>query len=88
MKPGQKKREKGFCQDNDQMKDINQEIQNLLYIKSIVDQIAEKRNLNPNIIVVSQLRYDYWAERNLLKPNTDYFIAPIEVKPYISDFQG
>ncbi len=70
------------------IKNIDQEIESLLKIKKEVDYILELKRSVPNILVVSQARYDFFASKNLLRPEIFYYIASTEVRPYIEDFQG
>ena len=70
------------------IKDINKEIDKLLEIKEMVDDIAVLRVITKNLQVVSPARYDFLVSKNLKKNDTYYYIAPLEVKPYIEDYQG
>ena len=70
------------------IKNIDEEIEKLLKIKEVVDEIATIRVFNKNLQVVSQLRYDFLASKNLLKSDEYYYIADISVRPYVEDFQG
>lgn len=70
------------------MRDINQEIETLLKRKEEILKALEFQKNNPAGVVVSQLRYNFWKNNNLLKPDIDYYIAPQEIKEYIEDFQG
>ena len=70
------------------LRDINQEIEKLLEIKKEVEKIVELRKSNSNIIILSQARYDFFKSQDLLIQDKYYYIAPIEVRPYIEDFQG
>ena len=70
------------------MKDIDKEIESLLALKQEIIKAKEFKANYPTAVVVSQARYNFWAENNLLKQNINYYVAPIEIKPYIEDFQG
>ena len=70
------------------VKDIDKEIEKLLEIKEIVDELAILRIITKNLQVLSQARYDFLASKNLLKPEVYYYVAPLEVRPYIEDYQG
>ena len=70
------------------MKDIDKEIEELLALKQEVIKAKEFKTSYPDAIIVSQARYNFWAENNLLKQNVNYYIAPVEIKSYIEDFQG
>lgn len=70
------------------MRDIDQEIEILLKRKEEIFKVSEFQKNNPTGVVVSQLRYDFWKTNNLLKPDTEYYIAPLEIKEYIENFQG
>jgi hypothetical protein len=70
------------------MRDINQEIETLLKRKEEILKALEFQKNNPAGVVVSQLRYNFWKNNNLLKSDLEYYIAPQEIKEYIEDFQG
>lgn len=70
------------------VKNIDQEIEKLLEIKKEVDKILELQKSIPNLMVVSQARYDFFKTNNLLKSSIYYHIAPVEVRSYIEGFQG
>lgn len=70
------------------MKDIDNEIETLLTLKQEIIKANKFKAEHPDAIIVSQLRYDFWKNNNLLKPDVDYFIAPVEIKHYIENFQG
>ena len=70
------------------MQDIDQEIEVLLKRKEEIIKALEFQKQNPDGIVVSQLRYDFWKSKNLLKSDIEYYIAPLGIKDYIEDFQG
>jgi hypothetical protein len=67
---------------------IDTEIEKLLKIKEIVDDIAILRVITKNLQVVSEARYDFLLSKKLLKPDTYYYIAPIEVRPYVENYYG
>lgn len=70
------------------MQDIDQEIETLLKRKEKILKALEFQKQNPEGLVVSQLRYDFWKSKNLLKSNISYYIAPLDIKNYIDNFQG
>ena len=67
---------------------IDTEIEKLLAIKEMVDDIKILNIITKNLQVVSPTRYDFLEANNLLKADTYYYIAPLEVKPYIEDYYG
>lgn len=69
------------------IKDIDQEIEKLLEIKKEVDKINELRKINKNLIIVSQARYDFINSINPVDLDM-YYIAPLEVRPYVEGYQG
>lgn len=69
------------------LRDINQEIEKLLEIKKEVDKINELRKINKNLMVVSQARYNYISSANPVDQDI-YYIAPLEVRPYVEGYQG
>ena len=70
------------------MKDIDQEIESLLALKQEIINIKRFKAECPDAVIVSQARYNFWAEHGLLKQNIIYYIASTDLKPYIEDFQG
>lgn len=70
------------------MQNIDQEIEVLLKRKEEILKALEFQKQKPDGMVVSQLRYDFWKNNNLIKPDTEYYIAPLEIKNYIENFQG
>lgn len=70
------------------MKDIDKDIEHLLYIKEELQKVKDFLSKNPKAIIVSQLRYNFWQDNNLIKPDLRYYIAPMEIKPYLENFQG
>ena len=70
------------------MKNIDEEINHLLYIKEEIIKAKDFIALNPEACIVSPLRYKFWQDNNLLKPDIKYYIAPLEIKDYIENFQG
>ena len=70
------------------VKNIDQEIERLLKIKKEVDNINELKKSVNNIVVLSQARYDFFASKNLIKPDIFYFIVSVEAGRYIEGFQG
>ena len=70
------------------IKNIDEEINHLLYIKEEIIKAQDFMSLNPEACIVSPLRYKFWQDNNLLNPNIKYYIAPLEIKPYIENFQG
>ena len=70
------------------MLDIDQEIETLLKRKEEILKALEFQKQNPEGIVVSQLRYDFWKNNNLLKSSVNYYIASADIKNYIENFQG
>ena len=70
------------------MKDINQELEKLLRIKTELDKIMELKKTVPTLLVVSQLMYDHLSSKNLLNPNTLYYVTSVEVGQYIEGFRG
>ena len=69
-------------------KDIDKEIEKLLEIKEIVDEIKILKVIIENVQVLSQARYDFLASKNAIKLDVYYYIAPLETRPYIEDYQG
>lgn len=70
------------------MKNIDKEINHLLYIKEELLKAQDFISKNPEACVCSIQRYKFWQDNNLLKPSTKYYIAPLEIKDYIENFQG
>lgn len=70
------------------IKDIDQEIEKLLKIKEEINNINNLKNSVDKLEVMSQARYDFLASKNLLRPDVFYYIADMEVKPYIEGFSG
>ena len=70
------------------IKNIDEEIAKLLKIKETVDAIKTLRLVTKNLQVMSRARYDFLASKNLIKPDSYYYIADLEIKPYVEDFQG
>ena len=70
------------------IKNIDKEINHLLYIKEEINKVNNFISLYPEACIVSPLRYKFWQDTNLLNPNIKYYIAPIEIKPYIENYQG
>ena len=70
------------------MRDIDKEIEQLLALKKEIINVKDFQAHCRNVVIVSQAKYNFWAEKNLLKSDKFYCIAPIEIKPYIEDFQG
>ena len=70
------------------LKDINQEIEHLLKLKKEIDEITELKKSVKNLQIVSKARYDCLANKNLIKSDALYYIASLEVRDYIEDFQG
>ena len=70
------------------MKDIDKDIEHLLHIKEELQKVKDFLSKNPNVIIVSQLRYKFWQDNGLLKSDIQYYIAPLELRPYIENFQG
>ena len=69
------------------MKDINLEIKKLLELKEELDKITELKKTNENLIIVSQARYDFLNSKHPIEPNK-YYIASLELRPYIEGYQG
>ena len=69
-------------------KDIDAEIERLLKIKEEVDKIKELRKTVDKLEVFSQLMYDYFSDKNLLQPDTTYYIVSHEVGKYVQGFRG
>jgi hypothetical protein len=67
---------------------IDKEIEKLLKIKETLHEIALLKAVYLNLQVVSEERYTFLASKKLLKPDVYYYIAPLEIKSYIEDFQG
>lgn len=70
------------------IKDIDQEIEKLLKIKEEINKINDLKNSVDKLEVMSQARYDFLASKNLLKSDVFYYVADMEVKPYIEGFSG
>ena len=70
------------------LKNINQEIDHLIKLKKEIDEIAILKKTIKNLQVVSKARYDCLANKKLLKPDVLYYIASLEAKDYIEDFEG
>ena len=69
-------------------KDINQEIEHLLKIKEEVDKVNNFKKSVDKYEIVSQLMYDFFASKNLLKSDVFYYIVNNEVGQYIEGFRG
>ena len=69
-------------------KNIDKEIERLLTIKDEVDKINKLKESDLKLEVVSQSRYDFFASKNLLRADTFYYIATVEVGRYVEGFQG
>jgi hypothetical protein len=70
------------------IKDIDKEIAKLLKIKEEINNINNLKNSVDKLEVMSQARYNFLASKNLLKSDVLYYIADLEVKPYIEGFSG
>ena len=70
------------------MENLTELIEKLLEIKEIVDEIKILKVIIENVQVLSQARYDFLASKNAIKPDVYYYIAPLEVRPYVEDYQG
>ena len=70
------------------IKNIDQEIEKLVKIKKEVDSVNELKKSKNNIFILSQARYDFFASKNLLKPDILYYIVDVETGRYIEGFQG
>jgi hypothetical protein len=70
------------------IKNIDEDINHLLYIKEEINKVNDFISLYPEACIVSPLRYKFWQDNNLLNPNIKYYIAPLEIKPYIENYQG
>lgn len=70
------------------MKNIQEEINHLLYLKEEIIKAQDFKLKNPEACICSSLRYKFWQDNNLLKPEIKYYIAPLEIKDYIENFQG
>lgn len=70
------------------IKDIDQEIEKLIKIKEEINKINDLKNSVDKLEVMSQARYDFLTSKNLLKSDVFYYIADMEVKPYIEGFSG
>lgn len=69
-------------------KNIDQEIEKLLNIKEEINNINNLKKYVDKLEVVSQARHDFLASKNLLKSDVFYYIADMELKPYIEGFSG
>ena len=70
------------------IKNIDTEIEKLLQIKEEINHIIELKKTVPNLMVLSQARYNFFKENNLLQSEVFYYIASLDVRPYIEGFQG
>lgn len=70
------------------IKNIDEEINRLLYIKEEIKKAKDFLSINPEACIVSPLRYKFWQDNNLLNPDIKYYIAPLDIKPYIENYQG
>ena len=70
------------------IQDINKEIEKLFMLKAELDEIKLLRETQPNMQIISQMRYNFLKEKGLLKQEVYYRITPLELKPYIEDFRG
>jgi hypothetical protein len=69
-------------------KDIDQEIARLLKIKEEVDTVNKLRKTVNKLEVFSQLMYDHFSSKGLLKSDTLYYVVDREVGQYIEGFRG
>lgn len=69
-------------------KDIDQEIARLLKIKEEVNKINNLRKTVDKLEVFSQLMYDHFSSKGLLKSDTLYYVVDHEVGEYVEGFRG
>ena len=68
------------------MKNIIDDINHLLYLKKELNIIQKAKEENPNLRIMSQQRADFLKSKNL--PLNDFIRAPLDLKPYIENYEG